>query len=68
MTIPTDQDLIDVPEAPPPPRGRVVRAALVMLFALGFLFGAIGFVGFLSQLRNGELKPSANAEIGRAHV
>ena len=62
MTLPIDQDPIDVPEAPPPPRGRVVRGTIVVLFALGFLVGAIGFVGFLSQLRNGELKPSANAD------
>lgn len=40
----------------------MVRAAIVVAFALGFLFGAIGFVGFLSQLRSGELKPSSKAD------
>lgn len=57
----TDQDPNDVAVAAPP-RGRVVRATIVVLFALGFFIGAVGFVGFLSQLRSGELKPSANAD------
>ncbi|WP_299810966.1 YdcF family protein [Tardiphaga sp.] len=47
--------------APRRPRG-VFRAAIVGVFALGFLVGAVGFVGFLSQLRNGELNPSAKAD------
>ena len=62
MNLPLDEDPIEAPVAAPLPRRRVVRAAIVVVFALGFLFGAVGFVGFLSQLRSGELKPSANAD------
>jgi len=62
MNLPLDEDPIEAPAAAPLPRRRVVRAAIVVVFALGFLFGAVGFVGFLSQLRSGELKPSANAD------
>src|SRR5260221_13404654 len=63
MTSPTDQNPTGMPAAAGPRRHRVmVRAAIVVAFALGFLFGAIGFVGFLSQLRSGELKPSSKAD------
>ncbi|MEH2481800.1 uncharacterized SAM-binding protein YcdF (DUF218 family) [Nitrobacteraceae bacterium AZCC 2146] len=63
MTSPTDQNPTGMPAAARPRRHRgMVRAAIVVAFALGFLFGAIGFVGFLSQLRSGELKPSSKAD------
>ncbi|MDB5632552.1 MAG: hypothetical protein JWR49_1407 [Tardiphaga sp.] len=63
MISPTDQSPTGMPAAARPRRHRgMVRAAIVVAFALGFLFGAIGFVGFLSQLRSGELKPSSNAD------
>ena len=61
MTLLDDQDTTEMPVAAPP-RRRVIRAALVVAFALSFMVGAIGFVAFLAQLRSGELKPSANAD------
>jgi uncharacterized SAM-binding protein YcdF (DUF218 family) len=61
MTSLDDQNTTEMPVAAPP-RRRVIRAAIVAAFALSFMFGAIGFVAFLAQLRSGELKPSANAD------
>ena len=60
MSLPADQDPIN--ELPVPPRRRVLRAAVVMVFALTFVTGAVGFVWFLSQLRTAELKPASNAD------
>lgn len=60
MTPPTDQSPI-VPDAPLP-RRRMLRAAVVVAFAIVFVSGAVGFVAFLSQLRTAELKPSGNAD------
>jgi len=54
----------ELPEQPPPTpqrRGRL-RAAIVVASTLAFIAAAIGFVGFLSQLRNAELKPAKNAD------
>lgn len=61
MTAPTDQSPTEHPNAAPP-RRRLLRAALVMAFAILFVSGAVGFIGFLSQLRTAELKPSGNAD------
>lgn len=57
-----DHDLDELPEAPPPPRRRVLRAVFVVAFALAFVLGAVGFVGYLSQLRTAQLKPSNIAD------
>ncbi|WP_295846906.1 YdcF family protein [Tardiphaga sp.] len=62
MTLPPDQDSAEARRAAPRRRRGVVRAAIVVVFALGFLCGAVGFVGFLSQLRSGELKPASKAD------
>jgi uncharacterized SAM-binding protein YcdF (DUF218 family) len=61
MTLLDDQDTTDTPVAAPP-RRRVIRAGIVVVFALSFMVGAIGFVAFLAKLRNSEMKPSANAD------
>jgi uncharacterized SAM-binding protein YcdF (DUF218 family) len=64
MTLPAEQDPIDASVAAPRrrrPRG-LLRAAFGAAFALTFVVGAIGFVGFLSQLRSSELKPAGNAD------
>lgn len=49
------------PETPRPPRGWL-RATVVAAAALVFVCAAVGFVGFLSQLRGTELKPSSKAD------
>jgi uncharacterized SAM-binding protein YcdF (DUF218 family) len=41
--------------------GRVL-AGLVAALAIGFMASAIGFVGFLSQLRGAEIKPERKAD------
>jgi uncharacterized SAM-binding protein YcdF (DUF218 family) len=49
--------------APTAPRRRGwLRATIVVFFAVLFVLAAIGFVGFLSQLRTAELKPARNAD------
>jgi uncharacterized SAM-binding protein YcdF (DUF218 family) len=47
------------PKAPPP---RRLRAAIVAVLAVMFVGAAIGFVGFLSQLRGAEIKPERHAD------
>jgi len=44
-----------------PPRGWL-RAAIVASLAILFVGAAMGFVGFLSQLRGVEIKPARNAD------
>ncbi|WP_166299374.1 YdcF family protein [Bradyrhizobium sp. 2S1] len=44
-----------------PPRGWL-RAVIVVPLALGFVAAAVGFVGFLSQLRGVETDPPHNAD------
>jgi uncharacterized SAM-binding protein YcdF (DUF218 family) len=39
-----------------------VRATIVAALAIVFVGGAIGFVGFLSQLRGAEVRPASNAD------
>jgi uncharacterized SAM-binding protein YcdF (DUF218 family) len=58
MNLATDQNL---PEASSPPRSSL-RAAVVAALAIGFVGAAVGFVGFLSQLHDAEVKPSGNAD------
>jgi uncharacterized SAM-binding protein YcdF (DUF218 family) len=41
--------------------GRVC-AALVAILAVGFFASAVGFIGFLSQLRGAEIKPERQAD------
>ena len=48
-------------QAAKPPRSRL-RAALVVALAAVFVGTAVGFVGFLSQLRGAEIKPAATAD------
>jgi uncharacterized SAM-binding protein YcdF (DUF218 family) len=43
------------------PRG-FLRATLVILLGIGFIAAAIGFVGFLSQLRGAETRPDRKAD------
>ncbi len=62
MTLLDDQNPIDEAPAKPLPRRRLIRAALVALVAIGFMVGLVGFVAFLSQLRNGDVTPSTKAD------
>ena len=39
-----------------------LRAAFVILLAIAFLAGAIGFIGFLSKMRGSETKPYRTAD------
>lgn len=53
-------------DTPPSPSlyrvvGRAV-AGFVAVLALGFLIAAVGFIGFLSQLRGAEIKPERQAD------
>jgi uncharacterized SAM-binding protein YcdF (DUF218 family) len=50
------------PKAPIAAPRRWLRAALVAVLAVVFVGAAIGFVGFLSQLRGAEIKPDRNAD------
>src|SRR5213595_1138412 len=43
------------------PRGWL-RATIVATLAIAFVVAAVGFVGFLSQLRGVEVKPARNAD------
>jgi uncharacterized SAM-binding protein YcdF (DUF218 family) len=57
--------LLETDDRPKPSRhvviGRVL-AGLVAVLAVGFMVSAIGFVGFLSQLRGAEIKPERKAD------
>src|SRR6202521_961723 len=50
------------PDAPVTPPRRWLRAAVAMVLATAFVAAAIGFVGFLSQLRDAEMKPDRKAD------
>src|SRR5476651_1599679 len=41
---------------------RWLRAVVVAVLAVAFVGAAIGFVGFLSQLRGAEIRPDRNAD------
>lgn len=63
MTLINEQNQIDdEPTRPLPPRRRLIRAMVVVVFALSFMTGAVGFVAFLAQLRSGDIKPSTKAD------
>ena len=59
MTVPPDDS---EPNAPVTAPRRWLRAALVAVLAILFVGAAIGFVGFLSQLRGAEIKPDRKAD------
>jgi uncharacterized SAM-binding protein YcdF (DUF218 family) len=50
------------PKVPTPAPRRPVRAAIVAVLAVVFVGAAIGFVGFLSQLRGAEIRPERHAD------
>jgi hypothetical protein len=59
MTVQPDDK---VPKAPVTARRRWLRAAFVAVLAIVFFGAAIGFVGFLSQLRGAEMNPDRKAD------
>ena len=58
MNSATDHD----PQDAAKPRHGSLRAAIVALLAAVFVGAAVGFVGFISQLRGAETKPASNAD------
>ena len=62
MTLLDDQNQIDDAPAKPLPKRRLIRAAIVGAIAVSFMAGLVGFVAFLSQLRNGDVTPSTKAD------
>ena len=50
------------PKRRPRGRGGWLRATIVGALAILFVGAAVGFVGFLSQLRGVEIKPARNAD------
>ncbi len=50
------------PAAPMAAPRRWLRATIVTVLAIAFVAAAIGFVGFLSQLRGAETKPTRTAD------
>lgn len=56
-----DHHLPETSRASARPRGWL-RALVVAVLAMVFVGGALGFVGFLSQLRVAELKPASSAD------
>ena len=59
MSSPPDDIATEAPVAVP---GRLLRSAIVAALAIMFVGAAVGFVGFLSQLRGAEIKPSQTAD------
>jgi uncharacterized SAM-binding protein YcdF (DUF218 family) len=59
MSLPPDHRLPDAPIAAP---RRWLRAMIVAALAIIFVAAAIGFIGFLSQLRGAETKPARTAD------
>jgi uncharacterized SAM-binding protein YcdF (DUF218 family) len=49
-------------EAPVAASGRLLGPAIVAALAITFVGAAVGFVGFLSQLRGAEIQPSQTAD------
>src|SRR4030081_995773 len=50
------------PRAPLPAQRRWLRAGVIAVLAVVFVGAAIGFVGFLSQLRGAEIRPDRKAD------
>jgi uncharacterized SAM-binding protein YcdF (DUF218 family) len=59
MSLPPDDSS---PKAPLPAQRRWLRAGVVAALAMVFVGAAIGFVGFLSQLRSAEIRPDRKAD------
>ncbi len=59
MSLPPDDKSPNAPAVRP--RGWL-RATIVASLAILFVGAAMGFVGFLSQLRGVEIKPARNAD------
>ena len=59
MSSQSDDIATEAPDAAP---GRLLRSAIVAALAIMFVGAAVGFVGFLSQLRGAEIKPSQTAD------
>ena len=62
MSQPTNDEFDELPEPPRRRRRGLLRAAFVVVFAMAFIVGAVGFVGFLSQFRPVSQVPSSNAD------
>ncbi len=54
-------DDIPIPASAAAPR-RCLRQSVVAVFAILFVGAAVGFIGFLSQLRGAEIKPAQSAD------
>jgi uncharacterized SAM-binding protein YcdF (DUF218 family) len=61
MSEPTRDNLPEESRRAPARRGALL-AAVVAIAGIAFVGAAVGFVGFLSQLRGAETKPSGNAD------
>jgi len=59
MTLPPDDRLLKAPVTAP---RRWLAAIVVVVLAIAFVGAAIGFVGFLSQLRGAEITPDRRAD------
>jgi uncharacterized SAM-binding protein YcdF (DUF218 family) len=59
MNSPPDDIAMEAQVAAP---GRWLRSTIVAALAIMFVAAAVGFVGFLSQLRRAEIKPSQTAD------
>src|ERR1700760_2930201 len=59
MSSPPDDSANEAPEAP---RRSRFGAGIVFALAIGFVVTAVGFVGFISQLRGAEAKPAQAAD------
>ena len=59
MSLHSDEKSLNAPIVAP---WNWLRATIVAALAMVFVGAAIGFVGFLSQLRGAEIKPARNAD------
>src|SRR5258708_17813289 len=59
MTLPPDDRLLKAPVTAP---RRWLAATVVVVLAIAFVGAAVGFVGFLSQLRGAEITPDRRAD------
>jgi len=59
MSAPSDHISAKAPDAAP---GRWLRTTIVAALAVMFVGAAVGFIGFLSQLRGAEIRPEQTAD------